>query len=164
MELYPLHNYCPGHSSPCGPGLVSPSPQNSVFLAVYRRGWDDGLQGPPLLLPLTLQAASGPVELAAAHSLMMSAEQAVGSPAPVPLLINSSPGKQGPPSPKGSSGWPVALSAWRAKEGVSGLSGSPGPGNNPLAHPGEKNGRSLKSLPWAGPAAATQSSMAPERK
>lgn len=74
---------CPGHSSPCGPGLVSLSPQNSVPLAVYGRGWDDGLQGPPLLLPLTLQAASGPVELAAAHSLMMSAEQAVGSPAPL---------------------------------------------------------------------------------
>lgn len=76
--------HCPGHSSPCGPGLVSSSPQKNVPLAVYQRGWDDGLQAPPVLLPLTLQAASGPVELAAAHSLMMSAEQVVGGGGPVP--------------------------------------------------------------------------------
>lgn len=49
----------------------------------------------------------------------------------------------GPPFPEGSSGWPITLSAWGVKEYVSGLSGSPGPGNNPLACLGEKNGSHL---------------------
>ena len=51
---------------------------------------DDGLQGPRLLLPLTLKAVFGHVEINAAHGLMVSAGQAAGTPLPpAPLVINN---------------------------------------------------------------------------